>query len=188
MRSLRDAARVPMLRPSRRARLGRMRFVVLRRRAARRTPEISPGDRPERRAAAAGESARRRQAAFQHRVLSRHPGRRERQASAPSGSKSSRSRPRPRRIIISRSRAASTPESHGCLHGEFRLAPDRAPRTRYGIFADGQPNRPVWVRYSNGVGWKQADDTLDARGMAVKVMDVPGPKYMDEKLTPRLLR
>jgi Catalase len=74
-------------------------------------------------------------------------------------------------------------KSHGCLHGELRLATDRAPRTRYGIFADGQPNRPVWVRYSNGVGWSQADSDLDARGMAVKVMNVPGPKYMDEKLT-----
>ncbi|HVY47645.1 MAG TPA: catalase [Minicystis sp.] len=75
-------------------------------------------------------------------------------------------------------------KAHGCLHGVFRLAPDRAPRTRYGIFADGEPERPVWVRFSNGVGWKQADDALDARGMAVKVMRVPGKKYMaDEQLT-----
>jgi hypothetical protein len=74
-------------------------------------------------------------------------------------------------------------KSHGCLHGELRLLPDRAARTRFGIFADGEPNRPVWVRFSNGVGWKQADGDLDARGMAVKVMNVPGPKYMDEKST-----
>jgi catalase len=40
------------------------------------------------------------------------------------------------------------------------------------------------VRYSNGVGWRQSDDTLDARGMAVKVMQVEGKKYLDdEKLT-----
>src|SRR5579871_1234509 len=48
-------------------------------------------------------------------------------------------------------------KAHGCLHGELRLAADRDARTRFGIFADGQPSRPVWVRFSNGVGWKQGD-------------------------------
>ena len=42
----------------------------------------------------------------------------------------------------------------------------------------------MWVRFSNGVGWKQADRTLDARGMAVKLMGVPGEKLIaDEAAT-----
>ena len=71
-------------------------------------------------------------------------------------------------------------KSHGCLHGELRPHADRDERTRFGIFADSAP-RPVWVRYSNGVGWKQADQALDARGMALKVMGVSGPKYLDDE-------
>jgi hypothetical protein len=72
-------------------------------------------------------------------------------------------------------------KSHGCLHGELRPRADRDARTRYGIFADGAAALPVWVRFSNGVGWKQADDELDARGMAIKVMNVPGKKYLDDE-------
>jgi catalase len=42
----------------------------------------------------------------------------------------------------------------------------------------------VWVRYSNGVGWSQSDKDNDARGMAVKLMGVPGAKYdVDEQAT-----
>ena len=40
---------------------------------------------------------------------------------------------------------------------------------------------PIWVRLSNGVGWKQADKELDARGFAMKVMGVPGPKMMNDE-------
>jgi hypothetical protein len=74
-------------------------------------------------------------------------------------------------------------KSHACLRGELRLDPQRDPRARYGVFADGQPNRDVVVRFSNGVGWKQDDGALDARGMAVKVLGVPGPKYLPDEPT-----
>lgn len=71
-------------------------------------------------------------------------------------------------------------KAHGCLHGELTLNPERDARTRFGIFAGDAP-LPVWVRYSNGVGWKQGDDELDARGMAVKVLGVPGEKYLADE-------
>ena len=70
---------------------------------------------------------------------------------------------------------------HGCLHGTLRLLPNRDPRTRYGIFAGPREEFPVWVRLSNGVGWKQHDGEWDARGMAVKVMEVEGPKLLDDE-------
>ena len=66
-------------------------------------------------------------------------------------------------------------KAHACLRGTFKPATDRAARTRFGIFKSDAP-RPVWVRFSNGVGWKQPDKDLDARGMAIKVMGVQGPK------------
>jgi catalase/predicted small lipoprotein YifL len=75
-------------------------------------------------------------------------------------------------------------KSHGCAYGRLELDPDRDPRTRYGVFAEGAGPWPVWARFSNGVGWQQADDALDARGFAVKLMGVPGPKLLpDEKGT-----
>ncbi|NOU29921.1 MAG: catalase [Polyangiaceae bacterium] len=72
-------------------------------------------------------------------------------------------------------------KAHGCVTGWFQLFPDRDPRTRFGVFADGAGPWPVWIRYSNGVGWRQTDNELDARGMAVKLMGVPGPKLIDEE-------
>lgn len=72
-------------------------------------------------------------------------------------------------------------KSHGCLTGKLQLDPHRDPRTRFGVFAD--VDRRVVVRFSNGVGWKQGDRELDARGMAVKVLDVPGPKYQPDEAT-----
>jgi hypothetical protein len=74
-------------------------------------------------------------------------------------------------------------KAHGCLRGELRLRPDRDPRTRFGVFAADRP-WPLWARFSNGVGWQQGDKELDARGLALKLMGVPGKKYSDdEKLT-----
>jgi catalase len=71
-------------------------------------------------------------------------------------------------------------KSHGCLRGALKLRADRDPRTRFGVFAnDGA--LPLWVRYSNGVGWKQADDERDARGMALKLVGIPGQKYLDDE-------
>lgn len=74
-------------------------------------------------------------------------------------------------------------KSHACLSGTFELDPHRDPRSRFGLFADGAPNRRITVRFSNGVGWKQDDGELDARGLAVKVFDVPGPKYLPDEPT-----
>lgn len=72
-------------------------------------------------------------------------------------------------------------KSHACLSGELRLDPRRDPRTRFGLFADGQQNKRVVARFSNGVGWKQADGELDARGLAFKVFGVPGKKYLADE-------
>jgi len=74
-------------------------------------------------------------------------------------------------------------KAHGCVTGWFQLFPDRDPRTRFGVFADGAGPWPVWIRFSNGVGWRTDDDSLDARGMAVKLMGVSGARLDEEQQT-----
>ena len=37
------------------------------------------------------------------------------------------------------------------------------------------------ARFSNGVGWREADGELDARGLAVKVFGVAGAKYLADE-------
>jgi hypothetical protein len=74
-------------------------------------------------------------------------------------------------------------KNHGCLRGALVLDRHRDPRTRFGVFADGAPPHKVIVRFSNGVGFRQSDRELDARGMAIKVLDVPGPKYLPDETT-----
>jgi Catalase len=72
-------------------------------------------------------------------------------------------------------------KSHACLDGKLTLDPARPPHTRFGVFADESPERSVYVRFSNGVGWSQSDKDLDARGMAIKVLDVPGTTYLADE-------
>lgn len=74
-------------------------------------------------------------------------------------------------------------KSHACLEGELRLDHGRDPRSRFGVFADDRAPKRVIVRFSNGVGWRQGDADLDARGMAIKVLGVPGPKYLPDEQT-----
>ena len=75
-------------------------------------------------------------------------------------------------------------KGHACVYGSMAVYPTRDPRTRFGIFGEGATKMPIWVRYSNGVGWTQPDSELDARGMAVKVMGVKGERLtMDEMET-----
>src|ERR1019366_3056859 len=54
---------------------------------------------------------------------------------------------------------------------------------RRGIFQEGRVYRS-WIRYSNGAGRATKDSKGDARGMAIKILGVPGPKLSeDEKAT-----
>ena len=72
-------------------------------------------------------------------------------------------------------------KEHACLDGNLVLDRNRPLSTRFGLFADGQESKKVIVRFSNGVGHRQADAELDARGMAVKVLGVAGPKYQPDE-------
>jgi len=70
------------------------------------------------------------------------------------------------------------PKHHGCVRAEFRVADEVPADLRHGIFA--QPRSyPAWIRFSNGSPRIQPDAKRDQRGMAIKLMDVPGDKILE---------
>lgn len=71
---------------------------------------------------------------------------------------------------------------HGCVKAEFEVTNQNLPpELRVGIFARNQ-KFPAWIRFSNGSGKENPDRSKDARGMAIKLMGVPGEKVLpDEK-------
>ncbi len=72
-------------------------------------------------------------------------------------------------------------KAHGCVYAQVVPLETRDPRTRFGVFAEGLGPHPAWVRFSNGVGWHQPDDELDARGMAVKLMGIAGERLSSDE-------
>jgi catalase len=68
-------------------------------------------------------------------------------------------------------------KTHGCLAATFSVRPLEN-RLRHGLFA--QPGQyKSWIRFSSGDTLVQKDAKGDARGMAIKVMGVPGEKLLD---------
>ena len=77
------------------------------------------------------------------------------------------------------------PKSHGLLHGEFKVRDDIPKQYKVGVFA--KPHTySIWIRFSNGSspkarGCLQPDTEGDSRGMAIKLMEVPGDKILDDE-------
>jgi catalase len=73
---------------------------------------------------------------------------------------------------------AAHPKHHSCVSAEFTIAADLPAPLKIGIFS--QPHIfPAWIRFSNSQ--EQDDQKFDGRGMAVKLMDVPGQKVLDDE-------
>jgi hypothetical protein len=68
------------------------------------------------------------------------------------------------------------PAPHGCVQAYFRVRDDLPEALRHGVLAQPGHVYPAWVRLSNGVF--SDDNELDARGMAIKLMEVPGEKLL----------
>ncbi|HYV47965.1 MAG TPA: catalase family protein [Myxococcaceae bacterium] len=60
---------------------------------------------------------------------------------------------------------------------ELTVLPDIDPRARAGIFAAPGTFR-AYLRYSNGSGLRQHDKVGDVRGLAIKLLGVPGKKII----------
>ncbi|MCB1315358.1 MAG: catalase family protein [Leptospiraceae bacterium] len=72
------------------------------------------------------------------------------------------------------------PYSHGCVHGTYTVNADIPTDLKHGIFAEAA-SYPVWIRFSNGSVTPKPDIEGDIRGMAVKLMEVPGAKIQDDE-------
>lgn len=71
------------------------------------------------------------------------------------------------------------PKTHGCVKAEFAVLPDIPNALKKGLFAEPRTYK-AWIRFSNGLPpASRADRSPDARGMAIKVMGVSGPKILD---------
>ncbi len=71
------------------------------------------------------------------------------------------------------------------LEAELTVLPDLPEHARQGLFASPATYR-AYVRFSNGAGKRQADRKPDVRGVAIKVVGVPGKKIipgMEDKKT-----
>ena len=86
---------------------------------------------------------------------------------------------------IQRSRAESHPmgralhyKAHGGLLATFTVKPDLPEWCQVGIFARAG-TYPAYARFSSGSGAPQPDTEPDIRGLAVKVVGVPGKKIFN---------
>lgn len=72
------------------------------------------------------------------------------------------------------------PKAHGCVRAEFKINETLPPLLAQGVFIPGKTYQ-AWIRFSNGSSnAKQADIKKDARGMAIKLLDVSGKNLSDE--------
>jgi Catalase len=73
------------------------------------------------------------------------------------------------------------PKAHGCVQAEFRVEDNLPPHLAQGVFVPGK-RYPAWIRFSNGFpDATQPDAKANVRGMAIKLLDVPGDKILPEE-------
>lgn len=67
-------------------------------------------------------------------------------------------------------------KAHGCVKAQFTVNPDLDDSLQHGVFSEPGKTWQAWMRLSNGNAYPQFDRARDARGMAIKLLDVPGEK------------
>lgn len=72
------------------------------------------------------------------------------------------------------------PKMHGVVKAEFTVEANLPDELRVGIFSEPKTYL-AWIRYSNQNSTMQADIKGDIRGMAIKVMGVPGQKVLEQE-------
>ncbi len=72
-------------------------------------------------------------------------------------------------------------KAHGCVNATFTVLDNLPPNVAQGLFAKPQRYSAV-IRYSNGSGQSRDDHSNDARGMALKVLGVPGLKILADEV------
>jgi hypothetical protein len=69
----------------------------------------------------------------------------------------------------------------GCVRAIFQVDPNIPPELRHGVFATPGREFNAWIRFSNGNSEVLSPRLPDARGMAIKLMGVDGPKLLDDE-------
>jgi hypothetical protein len=72
------------------------------------------------------------------------------------------------------------PKHHGCVRAELRVEANLDDLGQ-GIFAQPGATYKAWVRFSNGNKRPRPDTLGDSRGMAIKLLAVPGPRLLDDQ-------
>ncbi|WP_085577696.1 MULTISPECIES: catalase family protein [unclassified Pseudomonas] len=72
-------------------------------------------------------------------------------------------------------------KAHGCVKAQVQVLPDLAENLRRGVFSEPGKVWQATVRLSNGNAYPQFDSIRDARGMAIKLHDVPGKQLLDDR-------
>jgi Catalase len=73
------------------------------------------------------------------------------------------------------------PKAHGCVQAEFQVEAELQPDLAQGVFVPGRRYK-AWIRFSNGNEDATTPDAKgDARGMAIKLLEVPGDKILPEE-------
>ncbi len=72
------------------------------------------------------------------------------------------------------------PKMHGVVKAELIVEPDLPEELRVGVFREPKTYR-AWIRFSNQSNRISADSKPDIRGMAIKLMGVPGEKLLEEE-------
>lgn len=69
-------------------------------------------------------------------------------------------------------------KSHGLVKARFIIEDNLPDQLRAGLFKT-PATYPAWIRFSNGVTEIRHDKKRDVRGVAIKLMNVPGDKLLD---------
>lgn len=72
------------------------------------------------------------------------------------------------------------PKMHGLVKAEFIVETDLPEELRIGLFKEPKTYQ-AWIRFSNGSGTINPDKENDIRGMAIKLMGVPGEKLLESE-------
>jgi catalase len=72
-------------------------------------------------------------------------------------------------------------KAHGCVKAEVQVLPELAQDLRRGVFSEPGKRWQATMRLSNGNAYPQFDSMRDARGMAIKLLDVPGRQLLGNR-------
>ena len=74
-------------------------------------------------------------------------------------------------------------KAHGCVMAEVQVPSDLPTPLRQGVFAEPGKTWQATIRLSNGNAYPQFDSLRDARGMAIKLLNVPGKQLLADRQT-----